>query len=308
MCRNAAKLQYPLKPAILSILPIVDEFVIALGESDEDDATEALINSIQSDKVKIIRTVWDLEKYPDGMENAHQTDLAKNECKGVWCFYLQADEVIHEKYLAEIEAACKAHKDNLKVDGFLFNYLHFYGDYDHYQESYAWYPNEIRIVRNDSAIHSWKSAQSFRRIPEFDGLNYRIEQGSYKLNVKKLNAFVYHYGWVRHPKFMQKKSKALDTIHQGEKKANDAYANKTPEYDYGNLSLLPRFKDSHPEVMQDQIAQIDWKHLLHYESDYKPTRPALKHEKFKSKVLTWIVQNLLGGNNIFGTRNWKIIK
>src|SRR5437868_3266615 len=55
--RNALKYDYPIVEAISSILPICDEFVLALGNSD--DETEALISSIGSDKIKIIKTVWD---------------------------------------------------------------------------------------------------------------------------------------------------------------------------------------------------------------------------------------------------------
>lgn len=80
MVRNAIKLYYPVKPAIESILPMVDEFIIALGNCDEDDHTEQEIRSIATDKIKIIRTVWDLEKFPNGMEYARQTD-----CEGELC-------------------------------------------------------------------------------------------------------------------------------------------------------------------------------------------------------------------------------
>ena len=103
MVRNATKLYYPVKASIESILPIVDEFVIALGKGDADDHTLEEIQKIQSDKIKIIHTEWDLEKYPGGAEYAHQTDIAKQHCKGDWLFYLQSDEVIHEKYLDPIK-------------------------------------------------------------------------------------------------------------------------------------------------------------------------------------------------------------
>ena len=39
MGKNVQKLYYPIKQSIMSILPIVDEFVVALGDSDEDDET-----------------------------------------------------------------------------------------------------------------------------------------------------------------------------------------------------------------------------------------------------------------------------
>jgi len=54
--RNAIKNDYPVVEAITSILPICDEFVVALGNSDDD--TEKLITGINSPKIKIIHTVW----------------------------------------------------------------------------------------------------------------------------------------------------------------------------------------------------------------------------------------------------------
>ncbi|NLK62099.1 MAG: glycosyltransferase, partial [Fusobacteria bacterium] len=173
MIKNSSKLYYPIQESIRSILPIVDEFVVAVGDCDKDDNTRELIEGINSDKIKIIDTVWDLEKYPYGMENAHQTDIAKAACTGDWLFYLQADEVVHEKYLEKIVESCKKYLNDKEVEGFLFKYIHFWGDYNRYHKSHSWYPKEIRIIRNDKEIHSWESAQSFRRIPNFNGINYR---------------------------------------------------------------------------------------------------------------------------------------
>ncbi len=107
MGKNARKLYYPMRHAIESILPLVDEFVVALGDSDEDDSTRAEIEAIGSEKVRIIDTVWDIEKFPRGMEHAHQTDIAKQYCTGDWLFYLQSDEVVHEKDLDKIRERCR---------------------------------------------------------------------------------------------------------------------------------------------------------------------------------------------------------
>ncbi|MFT6745644.1 MAG: hypothetical protein ACJAR8_002208, partial [Bacteroidia bacterium] len=48
--RNAIKLDYPVKEAILSILPLVDEMVVAVGQSD--DKTRDLIASLGA-KIRI---------------------------------------------------------------------------------------------------------------------------------------------------------------------------------------------------------------------------------------------------------------
>ena len=303
MGRNVSKLYYPIKASIESILPIVDEFVFALGDNDKDDSTEAIIKSIKSDKLKIIRTKWDLEKYPNGMENAHQTDIAKSHCKGDWLIYLQADEVIHENYLDNIKSACEIHLENKHIDAFLLKYMHFFGDYNHYNDGRGWYQNEIRIIRNDSEIHSFQSAQSFRRIPNFDGLSYRKKEGTSKLNVVPINAFVYHYGWVRPPQLMQKKKIALDKIHSHNSSETDPNI-----FNYGPIGCLPKFKGTHPKVMKDWIERFNWKDQLNYGCKYQLNRLPMKHEKLEYRMLRWIEKTFNRGIHLFPFTNWNIVK
>ena len=308
IAKNTVKLYYPIKQSIMSILPIVDEFVIALGDCDNDDHTREEIESIGSDKIKIMDTVWDIEKYPDGTENAHQTDIAKNACSGDWLFYLQADEVVHEKFLPTIKKKCEELLHKKEIEGLLLKYRHFWGDYNHYHIAHGWYPYEIRIIRNNTDIHSWESAQSFRRIPDFDNINYRQQKGTYKLDVALVDAYIFHYGWVRPPEYMRKKDYALDTIHKGQKKAEELYKEKPAEFDYGPLNLLPKFKETHPKVMQEWIAQFDWQDKLQYSGKPNPNRVLHKHEKLKNKILTFIEQYILKGKHIGGFKNYNIRK
>lgn len=308
MVKNAGKLYYPIKQVIMSILPVVDEFVVALGDCDDDDTTRSQIESIKSDKVKIIDTVWDLNKYPRGMENAHQTDIAKQHCSGDWLFYLQADEVVHEKYLPAIKEACEKYLDDKAVEGFVFKYLHFWGDYDHYHNSHGWYKHEVRIIRKHKDIHSWQSAQSFRRIPNFDGLNYRQVKGTYMLKCVIMDACIYHYGWVRPPHLMKSKSKALDTIHKGTEKVEEMYSKRPAEFDYGPLGILPRFKGTHPRVMQEWIAQFNWGDKLNYSKKRKNNLARHKHEKPKYRIFTFIKQKIPGGSRIGDFENFIEVK
>lgn len=301
MVRNATKLHYPIAESIRSILPIVDEFVVALGKGDPDDGTRERIEAIGSEKVRIIDTVWDTDAFPNGTENAHQTDIAKEACNGDWLFYLQADEVVHEKDLEEIEKACSDYLEDERVEGFLFNYIHFWGDFDRYLNAHGWYPEEIRIVRNDPDIHSWNSAQSFRRIPNFDGKTYRQVQGTYKLHVVKLDAHILHYGWVRPPHLMGKKKKALKAIHEG---GDASGQQEVKPFDYGDLERLPRYRGSHPQVMQEWIEAT--RPQLDGERD--PERSKHKHEKWKNRVLTWIEEHVMGGRKLFRPKNWHLVE
>ena len=306
MAKNADKLYYPMKQAILSILPIVDEFVVALGDSDSDDKTRKEILSIQSDKIKIVDTVWDIEKFPRGTEHAHQTDIAKKHCKGDWLFYLQSDEVVHEKDLPLIMEKCLEHQDDPNIEGFLFKYYHFWGDYHHYQNSHCWYRKEIRIIRNDPQIHSWESAQSFRRIPGFNGLDYRQQENTFKLKVIELDAHIYHYGWVRPPELMASKIKAFTTNHRGRIRVEEMIKNKefNMSYDYGPLNSVPVFKESHPAVMNEWIAKFDWQNQLRQSGRISINKPRSKHNRLKYRIISFIEKNLLFGMRLGEFRNY----
>ena len=306
--RNTSKLYYPILESIQSALPIVDEFVIALGKGDDDDDSEAKIRTLQSGKIKIIHTEWDTEKYPQGMEHAHQTDIAKEACSGDWLLYLQGDELIHEQDYNEIKTKCKQYLNNSNVDGFLFNYFHFYGDYDHYFRDHCWYPYEIRIVRNEPEIHSFESAQSFRRIPNFDGISYRSKEGTSKLNVIKLNASIYHYGWVRPPKLMRKKRLYFSNTHRGKTATKTEYKKYAAEYDYGRMDYCLVFKQSHPKFMKQKITELDWQKSLRFSGPNVIGRPEAKHERLKYRLIVWIERTFFGGKVLGGHKNYNAVK
>lgn len=296
MVRNATKYYFPIKESILSILPIVDEFIVALGDNDLDDKTREEILSINSPKIKIINRIWSEKDFIDGQVFAKETTFALNECEGDWCFYLQADEVVHENDLPLIQQACFENLNNKNIDGFLFNYYHFWGDYDHYLPFHGWYKNEIRIVRGKNNIYSYKDAQSFRK------------GNDEKLNVLPINAYIYHYGWVRPPNLMQSKKKEQDSMHHGKDKIQYSYQSKPTNFDYGALGKIPVFKKSHPKVMDVFRSKISWTNELNYSKKTVLKRDKMKHELFKYQLITWIEKLFWGGKSIGGYSNWKKVK
>ena len=289
--RNGVKLYYPVVESITSILPLVDEFVVAVGRGDPDDDTRERIAAIPGGKVKIIDTEWDEKHFDRGIINALQTDIAKEACSGDWLFYLQADEVVHEKDLPVIEARCRELEGNAAVEGLLFRYLHFWGDYDHVHRGHGWYSREIRVVRNRPDIHSWQSAQSFRSFESYD--HPRQREGHRKLRVAPVDAHIYHYGWVRPPHLMQNKRRSLDSVHWGRGKAEAHYDRAPEEFDYGPLDRVGTFRGTHPRVMQDRIAAMDWKDKLQLSGPPNPHREPHKHEQWKYRVLTFLENNVL---------------
>ncbi len=306
--RNTSKLYYPLTESICSVLPIVDEFIIALGKGDEDDSTEAQIKAIGSEKIKIIHTEWDVERYPKGTVYAQQTDVAKNACTGDWLLYLQSDELIHERFHPILTNVCSQYTEDEKTEGFLFRYKHFWGDYDHYVVSHAWYPTEIRLIRNHPDIHSFGDAQSFRKYKMFDGTNYRDKINSSPLKVRKVDAEIYHYGWVRPPFMMQQKTVVMDGAYHQAEEVKRRHEKRASDFDYGNMNDYAVFRETHPAVLKEFMARFNWRDQLHFEKDYKPLRTTLKHERLKYRLLTAIEQKLLGGRQLFGYRNWEVIK
>jgi hypothetical protein len=243
--RNAIKYDYPVLESIQSILPLCDEFIVAVGQSD--DATLSLVESINSPKIRIIHTTWDDSLREGGRVLALETDKAFRAIASDsnWAFYIQADEIVHEKYLDTINNAMQHWKDDPKVDGLLFKYQHFYGSYDYVGESSNWYRREIRVIRNDRSIYSYRDAQGFRK-----GDNE-------KLRVKLIDAEIYHYGWVKHPAVMQKKQETFHKLWH-----NDQWVEKnipaTAEFDYTEVDALRLFTGTHPQTMFARIDQKNW--------------------------------------------------
>ena len=304
--RNGISLYYPVVESIKSILSIVDEFIIAVGESSDGDKTREKIAEIGDPKVKIIDTVWEEKYFKKGIINSIQTDIAMKQCTGDWLFYLQADEVVHEKYLPNIVKRCEQLLNDKDIEGLLFRYKHFWGDYLHYQNGHGWYPDEIRIVRNLPEIHSWQSAQSFRKFEYYD--NPRQEDGHSKLNVAEVDAEIYHYGWVRPPHLMQNKKRALDSVHWGLNKAKKYYDKAPTEFDYGPLNLIEEFEETHPEVMTKMIAKFNWEEKLQKSGKSNIYREPHKHEKLFIRFLSFIEKYFRGGKQIGGFENYNLLK
>lgn len=299
--RNAINYDFPVVECITSLLSLVDELVIALGDSS--DQTDELIKSIKSDKIKIIKSDWDSSKYnKDGQVYANQTDIALKACKGDWCIYLQADEVLHETAVPIIRDACQKYLNTPSVEGFLLRYVHLYADYQHYISArHFGYPKEVRIVRNLPDIHSWRDAQSFRLMPGFNYENYWQKENTRVLKCILLkDAYIHHYGWCRNPQKMVKKKEEQHWMHSNEKVVmTEAY------HDYGNISSFPEFKGSHPAVMKERIAAMDWAKHLRYSGENPKIR---KIFGLKYRILTLLENGFLpNGNRIFGFKNYKQI-
>ncbi|MEZ4655875.1 MAG: hypothetical protein R3E12_20380, partial [Candidatus Eisenbacteria bacterium] len=224
-----------------------------------------------------------------GAINAVQTNLALDACSGDWAFYVQADEVVHEDDLPRIRAAMERHLKDPRVEGLLFDYLHFWGDFDHVHWTRNWYRHEVRVVRNVPGIRSWKSAQGFRRDER-------------KLTVAPANARIFHYGWVRPPEVMKKKQMALDRLHHPEDWVQKHHPEPSRAFDYGPLHHLRRYPGTHPAVMREWIAAKDWS-----AADYRRPDTIHEHNRRSVRLLSWLENNILH-SRIGEYRNYVLLK
>lgn len=276
--KNAVKLDFPLVESIRSALPICHKFIVALG--DCEDGTRELIESIGDANIEIIDSVWDESQKAGGRVYALETDKAFQSIGSEydWCLYLQADEVLHEKDYRNIQDAIYKWHNHPDVEGLLFKYDHFYGSFDYVGNSRKWYRNEIRIIRNDQSIQSYRDAQGFRK-------------SGRKLSVIPIDATVYHYGWVRPPAIMKQKCDVVKKYYSSE-----IVENKIFEFDYEqNFDSLRKFMGTHPEVMRKRIEAKNW------EIDIDTSKIRMK---LKYKLLFYFEKYF--GKRLFEYRNYVI--
>ena len=242
LVRNGVKYFYPFREAIESILPLCDEVIVNVGYSD--DNTLQVVESIKSDKIKIIKRTWDMSLREGGKLLSVETNAALNECKGDWCFYIQADEVLHEKYIPPVKAAMEEYLLNKKVEGLRFKYKHFYGSYDYYQDNYRnWYIKEVRVIKNHNDIVSWGDAMDFRH------------KDTLQVKAIDIDAEIYHYGWVRPPQTLMMKRLDFHKLYHTDDEVRD-FSEATTNYD--DLGNLKRYSEAHPTVMEERVEMCNW--------------------------------------------------
>ncbi|GAB4040282.1 glycosyltransferase family protein [Spirosoma gilvum] len=283
--RNAILFDYPIVEAITSVLPLCDEFVVAVGESDDD--TLKLIQSIPSDKIRIVQTVWDEKARAGGRVMAQETDkaLAAVSPDVDWAFYIQGDEVLHEESIPAVREAMQRYLADKSVDGLLFKYVHFFGSYSYVGDSRRWYRREIRVVRNTGNVVSYKDAQGFRT------------RDNQKLKVKLIDAYIYHYGWVKPPDLQKNRLRYANHFwHTDPGKIAEVEASQE-NFDYSEIDSLALFKGKHPAVMQPRVDRLNWNFTFD---------TSRKHYTLRVRFLTFIEK--LTGWRVGEYKNYVLLK
>lgn len=259
--RNGIKLGYPFVESIKSALPLADEYIIALGPSDPDErcATQNAIESIGSSKIRIVNVRWNERMRTAGFVYGQQKMLAQSQCNGDWAFYLEADEVLHERQLDIIQSSMYRHVNNLSVEALIFDYIHFFGSPKFQAVSPGWYRRAPRIIRN--------SIRAFAA----DGLFWNVMINNRKMrwpHAALAHGTIYHYGHVRPISAMNRKQQAVEQ-----------YWSKTPTF-IKQYTIDPRalrhFSGEHPNVMSHWLSQntdISFKP----DGDYIPNQRDKRH-------------------------------
>jgi glycosyltransferase involved in cell wall biosynthesis len=268
--RNGQQLGYPFVASIRSVLPLVDEFVIALGPCD--DGTEKMVCAIGDPKIRIIPTTWNERIRPDysikGFVYGQQKSIALFNCTGDWAFYLEADEIIHESELAKIRAAMERHLDDPRIEALAFDYLHFYGNANTIAWSPRWYRSEVRIIRN--TIPAWSSESLF----------FNVVVGHKKSRQPRAahtGATIYHYGWVRSETQMTLKASA-------KRKYWDGKPVRMADYTQADAATLQLFAGTHPKVVRGWLPKADG--IFQADPNYKLSLREKKH-RFMLKLEKW---------------------
>ena len=249
-CRNLVRMDYPFLESIRSLLPLVDEFIVVVGDSEDDTLDQ--VRSISDPRIKIIETVWDISLKKDGLIYAQQTNIALDACNpsGDWAFYLQGDEVLHEKDLPGIRRSMEEFKDNRSVLGLMMRYYHFVGDYWSLD---PWaYRRALRIVRPGKVVRSVGDAIGFARSSD----NLYIGKKEKEL-WRFADGRIYHYGWVKDPRLLREK--VLNQVRwywEGTPNERDQKTLSLEEYMPENYPFLKRFTGTHPEVMEKRVSKF----------------------------------------------------
>ncbi len=246
--RNGNRLGYPYLESIRSLAPLVDEIVIAVGDSD--DGTPESLTKLRQElpcELRLFDSPWDKQSLKGGFELARQTNLALDKCRGEICLYLQADEVLDDKEYGVARQDLERFAQDAGVEALAFSWIHFYGNFSHWVESKKWYRREIRAIKKSSGLRSFGDAQGFR-IPDTSAQNTKWTKAKAALS----RAHVLHYGWVRPPQIMAAKSEALDRLWHGSTRDGSHSPNSMYFKQFG----LKKFMGQHPTVMKSRIDEM----------------------------------------------------
>lgn len=283
LVRNAVKIDFPIVPAIRSVLDVCDEVVVNVGKSE--DETRELVASIDDPRVRILDSVWDLSKRNTMI--SIETQRAMDACTGSWGIYIQADEVLHETGAHILKEQVAEWDRDERVEGLLVKYRHFYGGFDRIATNRRWYRREVRCIRLGRDIRPFQGAQGFRVGPDFR-----------RIRARSTNAEMFHYGWARPAKAIRAKREISKTIYPWQKQQLERELQR-PGAGLEWIPLLKPFTGTHPR------AAADWIRERTHDPERVVGPRAFKLEHIRYYISDWIER--LTGARIFEFRNYEVV-
>ena len=279
--RNAVRLDFPIVPAIRSVLEVCDEVVVNVGASE--DETRDLVAGIGDPRIRIIDTTWDFSKR--NVMLSIETQRAIDACRGAWGIYIQADEVLHEQGARILRERSSEWDADQRVEGLLVKYHHLYGGFDTVAANRRWYRREVRCIRLGKDIRPYQGAQGFR-----------VGPGYRKIRARVTGAEMFHYGWARPARAIREKYEASKVIYPWRRDRTER------DQARGHLEWIPLlrpFTGTHPRAAQDWIAARA--HDAERVIGPRQFRPS----HLRLYVSDWIER--LTGARLFEFRNYRLV-
>jgi hypothetical protein len=201
--------------------------------------------------------------------------------------------VLHEDDVARLRDFIIRYDKDPRVEGLLFAFLNFHGDYDHINTGRKAERFEIRAFRNNKLIRSYRDSQGFRKYTSQQA--YINEEKGVKLRVAKIDVPVYHYPFVRPPEIMKNKIATFMSFYLDDQGMADK-RQYIREFDYNEVHSLEIFSGTHPRIMLPRIQKKNWTFT------YDPSKADIS---LRYRILNKI--EALTGYRIGEYKNYKIV-
>lgn len=274
--RNAIRYQFPVVECIRSVLPLVDEFVVAVGDSD--DGTEELIRSIGDRRIFVVPSRWNPNLKTGGFVLAQQTNVALLNCTGTWAVYIQGDEAIHERDHDHLRRVMENHAEDDRVESLSLHRMDFVGDY---RTVYRRADDLcVRVVKPHRFVLSRGDAAGFAVHPKYKERGRRI-------TTVDTGTPIFHYMDIRTPEGFADKTSASRSLWQEHRPRSLPSFDEHFRRAYAR-QFLRRYDDSHPAPMADRIAA----HGYSFDIDSPEVRTKLSRRERKLMIREFLARHV----------------
>lgn len=306
LVKNATLREYPVEAVLRTLRAVCDEVVVNVGDSEDDtlervrDAAGPADGGPAGDgpggrgasppdggdpaPVRILERTWPEEFGNHLKELSDESNRALEACSREWALYLQADELLHEDDVPDLRRALARADGDDRVEGLLFDYLHFHGSPEWVLEGRRRYRREVRVVRRGAGVRSVRDAQGFRVGGE----------GGREPRVIRSGARIFHYGYVKSREGLDRKRR-LWMRWFGEEPDEDR---RMTLHAYRGLR---RFEGEHPAAVRP------WLEGRTYDFDPAEAEPPPRDLRTLKVRISDAIERRTG-HRLFEHRNYRLIR